>query len=247
MGATTNFGIPYPDGPNGLTPLQSLFSSQAAAIDSALLSISGQVPMLPASSSAQRDALFPAPKQGNTVSRTDRGWVEMYYELYSASLNPGGTSVAGWYPVMGKFPRLTLKRSTPWATSGSSPTQVPYDTILDTVGTALAADTTTGRITANLSGRYRVKAVNVIDSTGVGYVDHVIRRNGSDVFTLSDSMLSVDYWQTFPLEFEVLLTNGQYVEIYLYGAAGDLMVNPSSGTGSHFAVQYVSPPFPNNS
>jgi hypothetical protein len=247
MGVTTNFGIPYPDGPEDLTPLQAPFAAQASALDAALLNFSGQIPMLRANSSVQRDALFPTPQQGDTVSRTDRGWVEQYYALYSSALNPGGTTVAGWYPVMGKLPRLTVKRNTPWATAGSSPTLVPYDTVLDTVGTALTADTTTGRITATLSGRYRVKAINVVDSTGVGNVDHIIRRNGTDIFTFSDSMLSVDYWQSFPFEFEVLMSNGQYVEIYIRGSAGDLMVNPSGGTGSHFSVQYISPPFPNNS
>jgi hypothetical protein len=218
MGVTTNFGIPYPDGPEDLTPLQAPFAAQASALDAALLNFSGQIPMLRANSSVQRDALFPTPQQGDTVSRTDRGWVEQYYALYSSALNPGGT-----------------------------PTLVPYDTVLDTVGTALTADTSTGRITATLSGRYRVKAINVVDSTGVGNVDHIIRRNGTDIFTFSDSMLSVDYWQSFPFEFEVLMSNGQYVEIYIRGSAGDLMVNPSGGTGSHFSVQYISPPFPNNS
>jgi hypothetical protein len=247
MGVTTNFNIPYPDGPEDVAPLQTKFAAQASALDTALLGIASQIPMLRVTNAVQRDQIYPTPKQGDTVSRNDKGWVESYYELYSASLNPGGTSVAGWYPVMGKLPRLTLKRTTPWATSGSSPTVVPYDTVLDTVGTALSTTAGSGRITANLSGRYRVKATNIIDSTGTGYVDHIIRRNGTDIFTFSDSMLSVDFWQSFPVEFEVLLSASQYVEIYLQGGAGDLMVNPSLGTGSHFSVQYISPPFPNNS
>lgn len=47
---------------------------------------------------AARDALFPSPTQGNDVWRNDKGYKETYYGLYNSSTNPGGRSVAGWYP-----------------------------------------------------------------------------------------------------------------------------------------------------
>lgn len=46
---------------------------------------------------AARDALYPAPVQGNSVFRNDLGAVETYYGLYNVSTNPGGRSAAGWY------------------------------------------------------------------------------------------------------------------------------------------------------
>lgn len=46
---------------------------------------------------AARDALYPAPVQGNSVFRTDLGYIETYYSVYNVSTNPGGTLTAGWY------------------------------------------------------------------------------------------------------------------------------------------------------
>lgn len=51
---------------------------------------------------AARNALFPAPVQGDTVFRRDLGITETYRATYSAS-NTGGASPAGWYPERRMF------------------------------------------------------------------------------------------------------------------------------------------------
>ncbi len=66
-------------------------------------------------SSAARDALYSGlatVTQGDIVFRNDTGWTETYYGLYNVSTNPGGVSVAGWYPVAGNLPKAMVRRST---------------------------------------------------------------------------------------------------------------------------------------
>lgn len=49
-------------------------------------------------SAAERSTLFPVPVQGDRVFRSDLGDEEVYFAAYNAGTNPGGASVAGWYP-----------------------------------------------------------------------------------------------------------------------------------------------------
>lgn len=100
MPSTTPWAIPYPDGPTNLTALQSHFANIANAVNTALTNGLGGAPRL-ANSDAERLTLFPAPVQGNSVARPDKGWVEQYYQAYNASTNPGGRITAGWYPISG--------------------------------------------------------------------------------------------------------------------------------------------------
>jgi hypothetical protein len=42
---------------------------------------------------------FPGPKQGDRVYRADLGVEQMYFGVYSPTLNPYGKTIAGWYAV----------------------------------------------------------------------------------------------------------------------------------------------------
>lgn len=46
---------------------------------------------------AARDALYPVPVQGNSVFRSDLGYIERYHDSYNSSTNKGGITPAGWY------------------------------------------------------------------------------------------------------------------------------------------------------
>ena len=48
-------------------------------------------------SQAERDLLYPAPVQGNSVFRNDLGFIQTYYGAWNSSTNPGGRASAGWY------------------------------------------------------------------------------------------------------------------------------------------------------
>lgn len=105
MGATDGLvdGIPYPDIGTPLTPLETHF---AALADGAQEEINylARGTALPVSSVVERNTLYPSPVGGETVTRLDAGWVEMYYP--ASMLAKGG---AGWYPVFGRMPALASK------------------------------------------------------------------------------------------------------------------------------------------
>ena len=48
---------------------------------------------------AQVAEAFPEPKQGDRVYRADLGVEQMYFGVYSPTLNPYGKTIAGWYAV----------------------------------------------------------------------------------------------------------------------------------------------------
>ena len=57
------------------------------------------------SSMAERNSVYPAPAQGNTVFRADLGYEEKYYAAYNATTNPDGTKgTVGWYRYAGGAP-----------------------------------------------------------------------------------------------------------------------------------------------
>ena len=62
--------------------------------------------------------------QGNTVIRTDKGYTEQYFGLYNAGTNPGGATVAGWYPVHGKAGPSAAPTLTGIYTTGSPAARV---------------------------------------------------------------------------------------------------------------------------
>jgi hypothetical protein len=52
-----------------------------------------------------RNSVYPAPVQGNTVFRADLGYEEKYYAAYNATTNPDGTTgTPGWYRYAGGAP-----------------------------------------------------------------------------------------------------------------------------------------------
>lgn len=54
---------------------------------------------------AERDSVYPAPVQGNTVFRADLGYEEKYYAAYNVTTNPDGTTgTIGWYRYAGGAP-----------------------------------------------------------------------------------------------------------------------------------------------
>lgn len=69
-------------------------------------------------SAAERDALYPAPVQGNTVFRTDLGVRQTYFAAWNATTNPGGQGVsAGWVDQN----RVFVQSAQPSAANGVTP------------------------------------------------------------------------------------------------------------------------------
>lgn len=85
-------GLPRPVATDGFK-LLTFMGSLADAIQTAL-NRRGPVTV---ANAAERDARFPNPVQGDGVFRSDLGHEERYYGAYSASTNPNGRTLPGWY------------------------------------------------------------------------------------------------------------------------------------------------------
>jgi len=99
MATTAKWGIQLIDDTMPTAPLEGLFNLQANSLDSALTSADTAIRQDTSpnvASQAERDALFPAPVQGNRVYRVDLGLTEGYFETFNASSNPGGRPTPGW-------------------------------------------------------------------------------------------------------------------------------------------------------
>jgi hypothetical protein len=68
---------------------------------------------------AARDALYPAPVEGNSVFRDDLGLTQTYYAAFNASTNPGGRDVAGWYDTEKSVGLVPVRPTTVTISSGS--------------------------------------------------------------------------------------------------------------------------------
>lgn len=86
------------------TPLafEAISAAQATSVGNNVKDLLDQTG-LSVGSDRERDDLFPEPKQGDTVWRTDLYVEQRYYEGFSTQVNPGGREPAGWYATKNTF------------------------------------------------------------------------------------------------------------------------------------------------
>lgn len=112
MAGTATLGLWSPDGTDDIDEIVPDLAAMQTSTEAAILATRGMIVSPTVASAAARDALYPAPAQGNRVFRSDVGWEETYYALYNAGTNPGGVTPAGWYPTGGNMPRIAVSRIT---------------------------------------------------------------------------------------------------------------------------------------
>ncbi len=100
-----------PDGSDGIDDIVADLAQMQTTAQTALNGLRASIVAPTVASAAARDALYPAPVQGNRVFRSDGGWEEAYYGLYNASTNPAGMTPAGWYPIAGSLPKYAVWRN----------------------------------------------------------------------------------------------------------------------------------------
>ena len=167
-GTTPAYGIRYPDGSTKAVNLGAELGQMATDVERALAAASLQpvtpAPMMVAQTAAARDAYWGVPGNetarrvlqglGAQTVRPDKGWTEQYFATYDATTNPGGAAAAGWYPVSGRLPRVTLaKTSAQSTTPGAAP--LLWDSATGTPG--LWSSALRDRVRPELPGLWRVK------------------------------------------------------------------------------------------
>lgn len=110
---------------------------------------------------SHRDALFSGtlvPVQGDEVFRTDLGRMEVYFALYNASTNPGGASVAGWYPGDNNGPSCVVQRNATVQNLGATAYTILSGVFADVEvrGGVTSPTANSGKMVAPIDGWYHV-------------------------------------------------------------------------------------------
>lgn len=236
MPTTSPWNIPYPDGPTNLTPLQTHFANIANAVNSALTDGLGGAPRI-ANSDAERNSLIPAPVQGNTVLRPDKGYTEQYFGLYNSSTNPSGATPAGWYPVSGKFPRAIARKGTAVSIPNAAFTAATYDTLKANLITQSGA----GLVTIITPGVYDVFASLTFGTSGTGQRIVQVYKNGV-VHLGSGQSPSTGGITSSTMSTSLDLAAGDTLQMYIYHNAGGALNSPNGATyDNQFIVTYRMP------
>lgn len=237
MPVTPNFAIPYPDGTTPYTPVQNHFAAMAAATDDALVAGLGGSPRI-AYSDSERTTLFPAPIQGNTLVRPDKGYTEQWFGLFDSGTNPGGASVAGWYPISGLVPGF-YARNTATQTVTTAASLVTFPTPSEIVNRGNISLAATGVATIVVPGVYRIYGQGTYASAALGSRVMSINKNGAAV--LSSIQVSANI-TTLTVQHELTLAAGDTISL---GVISGNTVTLGVGGNAYFQafhMDYVAPP-----
>ena len=186
-------------------------------------------------SEVTRDLTFPAPEQGDTVFRTDKGWVETYYAAYHATTNVGGATPAGWYPVAGKLPKGML-RWTSLSISSNLPAKVPVGSLFEEYLEGISRSGSS--LIAPIDGFYAVSANFMLGTAGSALLSGSIRRGDTVEFTRANAVqVSGSDRNALQLEALIPASAGQEINVFLWASVGLLLDN----VGHIFSASYVGP------
>lgn len=140
---------------------------------------------------AARTSALAAPSQGMMSWIDATGSLEVYYELYNASTNPGGAITAGWYPVSGAslFYGTATRSTTAGTVYTVGASGFTYTEYIDPYGWHSAA-TNTERIIPTVAGLYRATAAVQHGALGAGTRRVQIFKNTTATTGLSGSAVS---------------------------------------------------------
>lgn len=201
-------------------------------------------------SAAARNAAFPNPVQGNSVFRSDTGWIETYYALYNASTNPGGATPAGWYPVSGNMPQAKLVRNaTVFTFTNAAWNTVPNLTYWATEIPAFGGVTieTNGTLKTSLPGLY--EASMGIMSGGISFAINSLKKNNMGADGVNQIGVQTAFgqsgWTGSNVKSTVKMTTNDYIfwSYYVSGTSSSYAWNNSDERGASFMhLRYVGPP-----
>ena len=195
---------------------------------------------------ATRDSLIPSPNQGDSVFRQDTGWLETYFGLYNVSTNPGGVSVAGWYPVAGNLPKAQARRSTTAVTLANAWTDRSATTNWTTYFAHNVAAYNAGWVVP-VTGVYEISvAVAAGDAVAAAVAPNTAPSGqiSSGVVLSGIGGAPIFGTGTFRGISKARLTAGDVLKISIICLSSASWFTPSTTLdGNHFGITYLSPPF----
>lgn len=221
-------GLPIPEGPDDITPIDEWFEDQAIATQAALLR-PGAV-----ASAAARDAAIPSPLPGQRVWRSDLGREEMYLNIASGAVQNG------WYPTAGVMPAAILFR-TAAASFTTAGWGVPWETVKSNVGNCLTPNSGNTSHTVNQAGRYRV-TIQALQGNTATYYNVRLVVNGTGYVT-APALGTASGGSATLLTTDVVLTAGQTLSVIFHSGANvtGIATTNDSGQATFMTVQYLGP------
>lgn len=180
-------------------------------------------------SAAERATLFPTPVQGDSVFRNDLGEEETYLAVYNATTNPGGASVAGWYPRNRMFfaARTGTQNLTggAWNQLNSALSQVRND--------GLGSYTSGGGFTISAPGTYEVSASAQLTNASAPMGVQISKNGGADSsFVVAGGLLEGSAqrggWTASNI---VQMAAGDFFRVYVYTSVSN-SISTAIGLGS---------------
>lgn len=191
-----------------------------------------------ARSASNRDAIITSPKQGMSAFNNATGCMETYYELYNSSTNPGGASVAGWYPVQGNLPKLSVITSTAQTLTSTAAAITFGGTLTQDIENNISFNKSTGTVTINQPGMYRVTGMFTVNATTSGSKVINIYKNGAGVLSQVVTTAVIT-----PMEISTVLKLVSTDTINIYGSANVSTTTVVSGATyyTYMSVEYMGP------
>jgi hypothetical protein len=180
-------------------------------------------------SSAARDTFYGTAAQGQRCIRSDKGWVEMYYALYNSGTNPGGASVAGWYPIAGLLPVVEHADTSNLALTTSATTVTSWTETYRRNASSISS----GVWTCAQAGRY---LVNVFINMGasVSSATNLLLNGSAPVITGDTDGGGSTLGGYNTLTAEVNMAVGDTLEVHATRSAGN-------ATDRRWSISYIRP------
>lgn len=181
--------------------------------------------------------------KGAATTRLDLGWTERYYaNLTDGGANTGGATVAGWYPITGKLPFVSLGMAaiSPAIPTGFSTVGMGWDTELSDVSDLHNSTTNPSRVTIKQAGQYQVTVhLTGTSASGAAYAGVQLSLNGAAYprATKTEGTSNGVVYPSPVIAQVVTLAAGDYLEVNGQVSSGASL----TVAGSLFQLRYLGP------
>lgn len=203
---------------------------------------------------AQRDGFYGVPTTdaqkvalANSMPiwfNTEMGWQESYYVGAGTSgLTVKGLASghpAGWYPITGGIPAISLLRNSFQAVASGTFTTIQFNTLVTGNPYNMWVAGTPSRVIVPVGGVYQINAkVGSLGNTA--RVSMTVSVNGSDWFGDLGALQTEGGVAASNM---LMMVASSYIEVKLYQETGSSQNTPTSSySRPYISVSYVSPPF----
>lgn len=200
-------------------------------------------------SSAARSAALVSPTQGMRSFLSDSNTYWQYYEAYSAATNPGGSSVAGWFPAEGTVLFAGKRSNTGLAITTATYTAVTFNTFScagstsNTTTIQINSATAPGTFTVRQNGWYRL-SMNVpmgAWSSTAGSARAMASNRNSATYSTNTLTQQTEGGTTAPQVMTdtatVLLATGDVLRMFIWQDSGGNATN----SDTNFSIEYLRP------